>query len=64
MSLSTARFNPLDFGHWNYQPPLIPVVNGEPPGLAWGTDVKAHEHIVRFGINYRLDWASPLVAKY
>ena len=34
------------------------------------TDVKMHEYIYRFGMNYRFDWASwgkgkaPVVAKY
>ena len=33
-------------------------------GLIAGFSGEVHDHIVRVGLNYKLDWAAPVVAKY
>jgi opacity protein-like surface antigen len=36
-----------------------------PLGLnAWRTGVNLDDNIVRVGVNYKFNWASPVVAKY
>ncbi len=49
----------LDFGTYTFDSAIIIAL----PAIAWATDVRAREHIVRVGLNYKLDWA-PVVAKY
>jgi hypothetical protein len=34
------------------------------PGYAWSTTITAHEQVARIGVNYKFDWAGPIVAKY
>jgi outer membrane immunogenic protein len=61
-----AEYLYINFGNFSYFSPLVsataPAVVG--PGYSWRTDVREQEHVIRLGLNYRFDWASPVVAKY
>jgi outer membrane immunogenic protein len=54
-----VEYNYLDFGTERLQRQRL-VGPGDDPV----TDAKAHVHVVKFGINYRFSWASPVVARY
>jgi len=49
----------LDFGTYTFDSAIIIAL----PAIAWATDVRAREHVVRVGLNYKFDWA-PVVANY
>jgi outer membrane immunogenic protein len=53
----------LDFGKFSYSSPNIGTPSANAPNDSWGTDVRAREHILRVGVNYRLSDPS-VVAKY
>jgi outer membrane immunogenic protein len=54
----------LRFENLSYASPLVAATPAFAPGYAWQTQVFSREHIVRVGLNYRLDWASAVVARY
>jgi outer membrane immunogenic protein len=55
-----AEYLYVDLGNFSFDAPLVVA----PDGRAWGLTTKVRENIVRAGINYKFDWASPVVAKY
>ena len=55
-----AEYLYLDFGSFSFDSPNILVASAS----LWGTTVRAREHVARAGINYKFDWAVPVVAKY
>jgi outer membrane immunogenic protein len=55
-----AEYLYINLGSFSFDAPLIVA----PDGRAWGLNTKVREHVVRAGLNYRFDWAGPVVAKY
>jgi outer membrane immunogenic protein len=56
----------VDLGTQTYRSPLVAAVapNAVGPNYSWSTSVRERENIVRVGLNYRFNWAAPVVAKY
>jgi outer membrane immunogenic protein len=56
----------VDLGTQTYRSPLVAAVapNAVGPNYFWSTSVRNRENIVRLGLNYKLNWAGPVVAKY
>ena len=62
-----AEYLYVDLGKFNYADtcatPAICVAGLATP-FAYQTDLQIREHIVRVGVNYKFNWAGPVVAKY
>ena len=61
-----AEYLYVDFGTRAYLSPLVAAaapaaVN---TGYFWTTSVRESDNIVRVGVNYKFNWAAPVVAKY
>jgi outer membrane immunogenic protein len=54
-----AEYLYLDFGTFSYTSPLV-----QTPANTWTSDIHSREHIVRAGLNYKVDWGGAVVAKY
>lgn len=61
-----AEYLYVDLGTQTYRSPLVAAVapSAVGPGYSWSTSVRDRENIVRVGLNYKLNWAGPVVAKY
>jgi len=61
-----AEYLYVDFGTRTYYSPLVatiaPAAVGN--GYNWTTTVRERDNIVRVGLNYKFNWAAPVVAKY
>ena len=61
-----AEYLYVDFGTRTYISPLVsaaaPAAVGT--GYFWSTSVRERDNIVRVGVNYKFNWAAPVVAKY
>jgi outer membrane immunogenic protein len=58
-----AEYLFLDLGRHSYSSALVTPATAL-PGYTWTTAQTMREHVVRVGLNYRFDWAGPLVAAY
>ena len=58
-----AEYLYFDLGHFGYSSPLVAPA-GVAPGYSWQTNASLREQVVRVGLNYRFNWAGPVVAKY
>jgi outer membrane immunogenic protein len=61
-----AEYLYVDLGTQTYRSPLVAAVapNAAGPNYSWSTSGRDRENIVRVGLNYKLNWAGPVVAKY
>ncbi|MGB8397699.1 outer membrane protein [Bradyrhizobium sp.] len=61
-----AEYLYVDLGTQSFRSPLVAAVPPAAvgPGYNWNSSVRERDNIVRVGLNYKLDWATPVVAKY
>lgn len=61
-----AEYLHMDFGRFSMASPnTMFVTNGAAdPRYTWTTNIRAREDIVRVGVNYKLDWGGPVVARF
>jgi len=58
-----AEYLYLRFDAFSYASPLTAATLPFAPGYAWNTAITPREHVLRLGVNYKLDWG-PVVARY
>ena len=58
-----AEYLYLRFDAFSYASPLVAAAAPFAPGYAWNTVITPREHVLRLGVNYKLD-RGPVVAKY
>jgi outer membrane immunogenic protein len=60
-----AEYLFVDFGKAAYtQTCTTAVCAAFAPPPSYQTELRMHKNIFRVGVNYKLDWAQPVVAKY
>jgi outer membrane immunogenic protein len=61
-----AEYLYIDLGTWGYASPNTAGPGGGPvtPAFTWANNIRLQEQVVRVGLNYKFDWANPVVARY